>query len=61
MRCLCLALMYLTIVSRFTGVTDIETNVAAKSVVVTHADGVSPSEMLDKLTKVRYCVFFWLI
>ena len=37
--------------------TDIETNVAAKSVVVTHADGVSPSEMLDKLTKVRSCVF----
>jgi len=39
-----------------TGVTDIETNVAAKSVVVTHADGVSSSEMLEKLTKVRTCV-----
>ena len=37
--------------------TDIETNVAARSVVVTHADGVSPSEMLDKLMKVRSCVF----
>jgi hypothetical protein len=44
-----------SIVANFTGVTDIETNVAAKSVVVTHTDGVSPSEMLDKLTKVRTC------
>ena len=43
------------IVAKFSGVTDIVTNVAAKSVVVTHTDGVSPSEMLDKLTKVRPC------
>ncbi len=46
------------IVAKFTGVTDIETNVAAKSVVVTHTDGISPLEMLDKLTKVRTFVFF---
>ncbi len=42
----------LPIIARFAGVTDIETNVAAKTVVVTHADGVSASEMLEMLKKV---------
>ena len=35
------------------GVTDIETNVEAKSVVVTHCDAVTKEEMLTKLQKVR--------
>lgn len=35
------------------GVTDIETNVEAKSVVVTHSDAVTKEEMLTKLQKVR--------
>ena len=36
----------------FKGVTDIETNVQAKTVVVTHADSVSKQDMLQKLEKV---------
>ncbi|KAL3816124.1 hypothetical protein ACHAXA_011621 [Cyclostephanos tholiformis] len=39
------------ILGKIDGVTDIETNVAAKTVVVTHADGVSASEMLEMLKK----------
>lgn len=35
------------------GVTEIETNVEAKSVVVTHSDAVTKEEMLTKLQKVR--------
>jgi hypothetical protein len=34
-------------------VTDIQTNVEAKSVVVTHGDSVSKQEMLEKLQKVK--------
>ena len=44
------------------GVTDIQTDVAAKTVVVTAADSVDPQEMLSKLLKVStvadalYCI-----
>jgi hypothetical protein len=34
-------------------VTDIATNVEAKTVVVTHSDAVTKEEMLAKLQKVR--------
>ena len=39
------------ILTKIDGVTNIETNVTTKSVIVTHGDSVSPTEMLDKLTK----------
>lgn len=37
--------------------TDIQTNVEAKSVVVTHGDSVSKQEMLEKLQKVKKCAY----
>jgi len=37
----------------FSGVTNIETNVEAKTVVVQAEDSVSPQVMLEKLEKVR--------
>lgn len=36
------------------GVTDIQTNVEAKTVVVTHSDSVSKQDMLEKLQKVSW-------
>ena len=36
----------------YPGVTDIEANVEAKTVVVTHSDAVTKVEMLEKLQKV---------
>ena len=36
----------------FSGVSDIQTDVATKKVVVTADDSVSPQEMLEKLQKV---------
>ena len=39
------------ILTKIDGVTNIETNVTTKSVIVTHGDSVSPTELLDKLTK----------
>lgn len=37
------------------GVTDVQTNVEAKTVVVMANDSVSPQAMLEKLQKVRRC------
>jgi len=37
-----------------TGVTDVQTNVEAKSVVVVHDDSVSKGLMLEKLQKVGF-------
>ena len=39
------------------GVTDINTNVEAKTVVVTHSDAVSKESMLEKLQKVNIVGF----
>eukprot|EP01082_Thalassiosira_pseudonana_P000173 g113.t1 g113 contig1:268114-268794(-) len=39
------------ILGKVEGVTDIQTNVEAKSVAVTHGDSVSKQEMLEKLQK----------
>lgn len=39
------------ILGKFDGVTDIQTDVATKKVVVTADDSVSPQEMLEKLQK----------
>lgn len=39
------------ILGKVEGVTDIETNVEAKTVVVTHANSVSKQDMLQKLEK----------
>jgi copper chaperone CopZ len=41
------------ILGKVDGVTDIQTDVAAKSVVVQHGDAVSPADLNDKLQKVR--------
>ncbi|KAL7525994.1 hypothetical protein ACHAWF_001592 [Thalassiosira exigua] len=39
------------ILGKVDGVTEIQTNVEAKTVVVTHGEGVSKELMLEKLTK----------
>ncbi|KAL3769387.1 hypothetical protein ACHAWU_008796 [Discostella pseudostelligera] len=39
------------ILGKIEGVTDIEANVEAKTVVVTHSDAVTKEEMLEKLQK----------
>jgi copper chaperone CopZ len=41
------------ILSKVDGVTDIQTDVAAKFVVVQHADAISPTDLNDKLQKVK--------
>ena len=38
----------------YPGVTEIEANVEAKTVVVTHSDAVTKVEMLEKLQKVSW-------
>jgi len=43
------------ILGKMDGVTDVQTNVEAKTVVVTANDSVSPQAMLEKLQKVRRC------
>ena len=42
--------------SRFPGVSDVQTNVETKKVVVTADDSVSPQDMLEKLQKVSWRV-----
>jgi copper chaperone CopZ len=51
-------------VARLSGVTNIQTDVATKKVLVTADDSVSPEDMLEKLQKVslfRRCMFFYVI
>lgn len=43
---------YILLSITYPGVTDIEANVEAKTVVVTHSDAVTKEEMLEKLQKV---------
>ena len=54
-----------TIILYCVGVTDINTNVEAKTVIVTHSDAVSKESMLEKLQKVNkyswICVINFLL